>query len=159
MIERLHVDCFGVLKPADLGDARVANAKTMFGIRNGVAHASPDHEDMAVGEMWFYRSFPVLRTAAPFTRFAITLGNQLPSPDEARFCKKAADDLVEFLADLVDPKFRREVLVGANSNPLGYRKATRRYSVPFGNAVVMSLAVQRRRSSSDEIRVDPGATT
>jgi hypothetical protein len=140
-IERLHVDCVKIKEPASLGDARMGNAKRMFDIRNRVAHSYPDPEQMAVAEMWFYRSFPILETALPFLKFAIALHNQLPSPDEARFCKKAADDLVCFLIDLVDGDIHDQIRCAAESNPLGFNRSKMRYSVPFGSQVIMTTTV------------------
>jgi hypothetical protein len=137
-IERLHIDCVAIPKAANLGDARMANAKKLFDIRNRVAHSYPDTEDMAVGKMWFYNCFPVLETALPFMKFAFTLHNQLPSPDEARFCKKAADELIGFLTDLIDPAHRDEIQFAIGSNPLGYNETKKMYSVPFGRMVVVS---------------------
>jgi hypothetical protein len=137
-IERLHVDCTGIPKPANLGDTRIANAKKMFDIRNRVAHSYPDPKDMAVGKMWFYRSFPVLETGLPFLTFAVTLQNQLPSADEARFCKKAADQLVDFLTELVEYDSDQTRFITA-SNPLGYNESKKIYSVPFGRQLAMSI--------------------
>ena len=117
----------------------MANAKRMFDIRNRVAHSYPDTEEKAIGEMWFYDCFPILKTAVPFMQFAIALHNQLPSPDEARFCKKAADELIEFLTDLVDPKLRDQMRFASESNPLGYNQTKRMYSVPFGRSIVMTV--------------------
>lgn len=149
-IERLHVDCVAVPKAADLGDARMANAKKMFDIRNRVAHSYPDPEDMTVGKMWFYHCFPVLETAQPFMKFALALHNQLPSPDEARFCKKAADELIEFLTDLVDPALREETKFVTQTNPLGFNETKNIYSVPFGRMVLTSVT-----TSSDSSPPDP----
>ena len=53
---------------ADLGDARVGNAKRLFEIRNRVAHSYPDRVAMAVGTMWFDQCFPVLAQAVPVSR-------------------------------------------------------------------------------------------
>jgi hypothetical protein len=153
-IERLHVDCIAIPKAANLGDARIGNAKRMFDIRNRVAHSYPDQEDMAIGKMWFYKCFPVLETGVHFSKFAIALHNQLPSPDEARFCKKAADDLIEFLSDLVDPALRAEVKFGTQSNPLGYNETKNIYSVPFGSSMIMSVTT----SSEQPVSPNPNET-
>jgi hypothetical protein len=138
-IERLHLDCAGIPNPANLGDARVGNAKKMFDIRNRVAHSYPDVEEMAVGEMWFHHSFPVLATGQPYMKFGVALHNQLPAADEARFCNRTADALVDFLTDLIDPRIREQVLLAAQANPLGYNHQKNIYSIPFGQAVITTV--------------------
>lgn len=117
----------------------MANAKKMFDIRNRVAHSYPDTEDMAIGQMWFYNCFPVLEKSVPFMQFAVALHNQLPSPDEARFCKKAADELIEVLTDLIDPELRNETRFVTESNPLGYNHSKQMYSVPFGRSIITTV--------------------
>jgi hypothetical protein len=141
-IERLNIDCLGIPKPADPGDARLGAAKKLFDTRNRVAHSYPDKVQMAVGKMWFHKSFPVLEKGEPFSKFVIALSNQLPSLAEARFCNKAADDLVEFLIALVDPTIRDEIQYATSRNPIGYNETKGLYGVPFGDFVV--LAVTRR---------------
>jgi hypothetical protein len=149
-IERLHVDCTAIPKPANLGDARMANAKKMFDIRNRVAHSYPDTKEMAIGEMWFYNCFPVLKQGVPFMQFAVALHNQLPSPDEARFCKKAADELVEFLTELVNPEVRDEIQFVTESNPLGYNQAKKMYSVPFGRSIITTVTTSSIPDPAEE---------
>jgi hypothetical protein len=139
-IQRLHVDCHGIPEAADLGDARVANAKRMFDIRNRVAHSYPDREAMAVGKMWFDQCFPVLEKAEAFSNLAIVPNNQLPSLEEARFCWKVSNALVEFLTDLVDPRRRDDIRLAAKANPLGYNETKKIYGIPFGPVVIMSVA-------------------
>jgi len=139
-IERLHVDCIGIPNPANPGDARMGAAKKMFDIRNRVAHSYPDKEDMALGKMWFHKSFPVLEKGEPFSKFVVALSNQLPSLEEARFCKKAADDLVEFLTELLDNQIREEIRFVSTCNPLGYNETKEIYGVPFGKTVALSVS-------------------
>ncbi len=140
-IQRLHVDCHGIPEAADLGDARVANAKRMFDIRNRVAHSYPDREAMAVGKMWFDQYFPVLEKAEAFSNLAIVPNNQLPSLEEARFCWKVSNVLVEFLTDLVDPRRRDDIRLAAKANPLGYNETKKIYGVPFGPTVITLVAL------------------
>ncbi len=139
-IQRLHIDCRGFPKAADPGDARVGNAKKLFDIRNRVAHSYPDREAMAVGKMWFDQSFPVLEQAVAFSKLAVVLSNQLPSLEEARFCWKAANALVDFLTGLVDERIRDEIRMAAQADPLGFSETKQIYGVPFGPAVIMSVA-------------------
>ncbi|MBI3861049.1 MAG: hypothetical protein HY290_04055 [Planctomycetia bacterium] len=148
-IERLHVDCRQIPEAANMSDPRVTNAKRMFDIRNRIAHSYPDKDEMAVGKMWFYKCFPVLEKADAFGNFAIALHNQLPSPDEARFCKNAADALIVFLTEMIDPAHRDTIRIVTETNPLGYNETKGIYSVPFGESVVISVTTRRAAPTSD----------
>jgi hypothetical protein len=137
-IERLHVDCRCIPEAANMGDARVGNATKLFKIRNRVAHSYPDPKEMVIGKMWFHKCFPILEQANATSKFAVVLSNQLPSPEETRFCWKAANALVEFLTELVDKDFRDDFRAAAQANPLGFNEAKKIYGVPFGRAVIIS---------------------
>jgi hypothetical protein len=138
-IERLHIECVGISRAADVGDSRMRDAKRLFDTRNRVAHSYPDKKDMAVAKMWFFKSFPVLEKAEPFSRFVVALGNQLPSLEDAKFCKKAASGLVEYLTEMIDEPYLSDFRYVSTRNPLGYNETKGVYGVPFGNTVVLSV--------------------
>ena len=135
-VERLPLDCLHVLTP-DMGDSCLRDAKTMFDLRNKVAHSYPDKEGMKVGEMWFEQSFPVLEAGQPFKKFVIALHNQLPSVSEAFFCIDAASRFVQFLAQLIDPKIRESIEFLIGSNPIGFNETKGIYGVPFGKMAIL----------------------
>lgn len=135
-VERLPLDCLHILPP-DMGDSCLRDVKTMFDLRNKVAHSYPDKEKMKVGEMWFEQSFPVLEAGQPFRKFAITLHNQLPSDVEAHFCIEAAKKFAKFLTNLVDPKIRDSIEFLIESNPIGFNETKGIYGVPFGKTVII----------------------
>ncbi len=116
-IERLHVDCLEVPNPANLGDVRLREATKMFEIRNRIAHSYPDPKDMVVGKMWFLDCFPVLETNENYVSFTTVGHNQLPSPDEARFCRAAATALIEYLNGLLSDKVRDMIVFGSGAIP------------------------------------------
>ncbi|MCS6290055.1 MAG: hypothetical protein H8K10_13925 [Nitrospira sp.] len=138
-IERLHLDCNSIKSPANLGDSRVRDAKTMFDLRNRVAHSYPDTKDLKLGTMWFHQSYPILPKAVSFESFTIALSNQLPSVDDAIFCMKAADQLIAFLSELIDDRFVKGFKLLAEANPLGFNETKKIYGVPFGQKVIFAF--------------------
>lgn len=138
-IERLHIDCTHMKGAANLGDSRVRDAKEMFDLRNRLAHSYPDKKDLRLGEMWFHQSFPILPNAVPFHKYALALNNQLPSIDEAIFCMKAGEKLVEFLTEQLDDSVIEQFKSFAESNPIGFNEAKKIYGSPFGKALIMAF--------------------
>jgi hypothetical protein len=141
-ISRLHLDCVYVKEP-NMGDARIRDASTLFDIRNRVAHSYPDKEKMAIGRMWFENCHPILEKAGPFNKFVVAMNNQIPSITEARFCRKAASCLIDFLKDLIDPRVREQFVIGVDSNPIGYNETAKRYGIPFSFALFTMLGTPK----------------
>jgi hypothetical protein len=140
-IERLPVDCNFIKKSPDMGNHRIRDAKKLFDLRNLVAHSYPDRKEMKVGQIWFHHSFPILPKATPFHHFAMALSNQIPSVDEAWFCKKAAENLIAYLTELITDEVIKEFEMLSETNPLGFNEKKQLYGIPFGNFVIISSAV------------------
>lgn len=144
-LERLPIDCNYVNGPINIGDISVANAVKLFHTRNCLAHSYPDVDAMSVGNMWFYKRFPVLPLAERYDRFSLALHNQIPSRHQAMECMKYAQDLISFISSHLDHRIRDEFLGVVNSNPLGYNKTKGVYGVPFGDAVCLPVLVGKKR--------------
>ena len=141
-IERLPVDCRFIKKTPDLGDVRIREAKSLFDLRNRIAHSYPDRIDMKLGTMWFHQSFPVLPEAVPSYQFAMAMNNQLPSKKQALDGRVAAEGLVDYLRELLADDMRDKFEIAANSNPIGYNETKGIYGVPFGKSVIIAAGME-----------------
>jgi hypothetical protein len=137
-MEHLPIDCHSIAAAPDLGDARVRDAKRLFDLRNSIAHSYPDRAAMKIGTMWFDQRFPVLPQAVPFYDFVFALSNQLPSAEEALFCRSAAEGFVQFLRSLLSPKAASLLDLCAGANPIGFNEKKQIYGIPFGPAVILA---------------------
>ena len=135
----LASDCDYIANEPDFGDSRVRDGKWLFDIRNRIAHSYSDLDEMRIGGMWFFESFPVFPIAAHTMKLDRALNNQLPSRDDALKAHSVAEALVEFLRDLVDPEVIEGIDLLAAAQPLGYNLAKHIYGVPFGRYSVFAI--------------------
>ena len=153
-VDRLHVDCYHFPAAIDPKEPRLEAATTMFDIRNKAAHSTPHKVDMAVGKMWFFKKFPVLKKGEPFSKFVIAFSNQHPSLEQAKSCKKAADEFVEYLTELIDEEVRDDIRFVTSRNPLGFNETKGIYGVPFGDVVALSVSARPMSASDTANRQD-----
>jgi hypothetical protein len=138
-IQHLPSECEHIATVPDLGDRRIRDAKWLFDLRNRIAHSYPDLEEMRIGGMWFFKSFPVFPLAAPSIKLDRALNNQLPSKEDALKALPVAEALVAYLRELVDPAVADGIDLLAAAQPLGYNKAKGIYGVPFGRYSVYAI--------------------
>lgn len=131
-IQHLPSDCEHIVNVPDLGDCRIRDAKWLFDLRNRIAHSYPDLEEMRIGGMWFFKSFPVFPLAAPSIKLDRALNNQLPSREDAMKALPVAEAVVAYLRELVDPEVVDGIDLLAAAQPLGYNETKGIYGVPFG---------------------------
>lgn len=138
------MDCNYIDKNPNLGDFRIRDAKKLFDLRNRIAHSYPDLDAMLIGEMWFFKSFPIFKYGLPSHKIQFALNNQIPSKDDALFAFSAANNLIQFLNELISDKIIHEFLEFAKSNPIGYNVSKGIYGIPFANISIMSLAFTKQ---------------
>lgn len=135
-IEKLPLNCQGVPKSPDMGDIRIRNAGRLFDLRNRIAHSYPDKDALAIGQIWFFKNTPILPTASPWDLFQAGVGCMLPTREESIKCRKYAEELIQFLKELLSPNALRMLELFSRTNPLGFNEAKQIFSIPFGDTVV-----------------------
>jgi hypothetical protein len=139
-IERLPLSCnFIISKNIDINSPEIKEMQKLFDLRNKIAHSYPDEKDLGVGEMWFFKDFPILENPVPYHNFQLALNNRLPKKSEALDAKTIADNSIIYLNNLIDDKYKDYFIELASSSPLAYCKGTHFFASPFSNQVIFSL--------------------
>lgn len=141
-IERMPITCNHIIaKNINLKDEIITDMQYLFNLRNKIAHSYPAENDLGVGQMWFFKSFPILENPVPYFNYQLALNNRLPTREESLKSKDISHTAVDYLRNIIDIKYRDYFENLANSSPLAYCKNGRIYMIPFGNQIILSVGL------------------
>ncbi|MCC6256342.1 MAG: hypothetical protein IT276_15620 [Ignavibacteriaceae bacterium] len=147
-IERLPLSCdYIISKNIDINSPEIKEMQKLFDLRNKIAHSYPDEKDLGVGQMWFFKDFPILENPIPYHSYQLALNNRLPKKSEALAVKTIADNSINYLNNFIDENNRNYFSELASSSPLAYCKNGRVYSAPFSNQIIFSIGLLKDESN------------
>jgi hypothetical protein len=136
---RLPLHCDHMARTPDPQHPAVKGIARVFDRRNQIAHSYPDADDLCAAKIWYDNCIPILPNCGPYVSYQLGVDALLPRPADALECPLLVAEFAAYMYSLLDSPTRQEMEAFCKSNPIGFSEKTRRYGVPFGDGIYMSL--------------------
>lgn len=139
-IKLLHINCIGFEKPIDPSKEAYKKFHSLMNERNDLLHGNVDPEKLSFETVYFDDTIPLFTEPQGMARNSLSQSLIGIEPEETLHRVKTVREFQNFILSHIEKPIRKEIEVILSMRDLGWRPATKRVGVLFGDYITEGFA-------------------